>query len=79
MSEDVKIEKRWIIHDKKIHLPIAYEKIFVDDKELDSYSKEDIFSQIKDKIIIFQYLVENDDDKNKIEKEKKDDIKKYTR
>jgi hypothetical protein len=46
-------EKRWIIHDEKIHLPIAYEKIFVDDKELDSYSKEDIFSQIKDKIINF--------------------------
>lgn len=75
LSEDVKIEKRWIIHDEKIHLPIAYEKIFVDDKELDSYSKEDIFSQIKDKIINFQYLGENDDDKNKIEKEKKDDIK----
>jgi hypothetical protein len=51
------------------------EKIFVDDKELYSYSKEDIFSQIKDKIINFQYLGENDDDKNKIEKEKKDDIK----
>ena len=50
-------------------------KIFVDDKELDSYSKEDIFSQIKDKIIKFQYLGENDDDKNKIEKEKEDDIK----
>lgn len=75
LSEDVKIEKRWIIHDEKIHLPIAYEKIFVDDKELDSYSKEDIFSQIKDKIINFQYLGENDDDKNKSEKEKKDDIK----
>jgi hypothetical protein len=51
------------------------EKIFVDDKELYSYSKEDIYSQIKDKIINFQYLGENDDDKNKIEKEKKDDIK----
>ena len=75
LVEDVKIEKKWVIHDEKIHVPIAYEKIFVDDKELDSYSKEDIFSQIKDKIIKFQYLGENDDDKNKIEKEKKDDIK----
>jgi Domain of unknown function (DUF2382) len=75
LSEDVKIEKRWIIHDKKIHLPIAYEKIFVDDKELDSYSKEDIFSQIKDKIINFQYIGESDEDENKIEKEKKEDIK----
>jgi stress response protein YsnF len=73
--EDVKIEKRWIVQDEKIHLPIAYEKIFVDDKELDSYSREDIFSQIKGKIINFQYIGENDEDKNKIEKEKKDDIK----
>ena len=75
LVEDVKIEKRWIIHDEKIHLPIAYEKVFVDDKELDSYSKEDILTQIKDKIINFQYIGESDDDKNKIEKEKKDDIK----
>ena len=75
LSEDVKIEKRWIIHDEKIHLPIAYEKVFVDDKELDSYSKEDILTQIKDKIINFQYIAENDDDENKIEKEKKEDIK----
>jgi stress response protein YsnF len=75
LSEDVKIEKRWIIHDEKIHLPIAYEKVFVDDKELDSYSKEDILTQIKDKIINFQYIGENDDDENKIEKEKKEDIK----
>jgi len=75
LVEDVKIEKRWIIHDEKIHLPIAYEKIFVDDKELDSYSKEDIFSQIKDKIINFQYIGESDEDENKIEKEKKEDIK----
>jgi stress response protein YsnF len=71
LVEDVKIEKKWVIHDEKIHVPIAYEKIFVDDKELDSYSKEDIFSQIKDKIINFQYLGENDDDKNKIIEDKK--------
>jgi stress response protein YsnF len=75
LSEDVKIEKRWIIHDEKIHLPLAYEKVFVDDKELDSYSKEDILTQIKDKVINFQYIGENDDDENKIEKEKKEDIK----
>ena len=75
LIEDVKIEKRWIIHDEKIHVPIAYEKIFVDDKELDSYSKEDILTQIKDKIINFQYIGESNEDENKIEKEKKDDIK----
>jgi stress response protein YsnF len=75
LAEDVKIEKRWIIHDEKINVPIAYEKIFVDDKELDSYSKEDILTQIKDKIINFQYIGESDEDENKIEKEKKEDIK----
>jgi stress response protein YsnF len=75
LSEDVKIEKRWIINDEKIHVPIAYEKIFVDDKELDSYSKEDILTQLKDKIINFQYIGESDDNENKIEQEKKEDIK----
>ena len=75
LAEYVKIEKRWIIHDEKINVPIAYEKIFVDDKELDSYSKEDILTQIKDKIINFQYIGESDEDENKIEKEKKEDIK----
>ena len=75
LSEDVKIEKRWIINDEKIHVPIAYEKIFVDDKELDSYSKEDIMTQLKDKIINFQYIGESDDKENKIEQEKKEDIK----
>jgi hypothetical protein len=32
-------------------------------------------TQIKDKIINFQYIGESDEDENKIEKEKKDDIK----
>jgi stress response protein YsnF len=75
LSKDVKIEKRWIINDEKVHVPIAYEKIFVDDKELDSYSKEDILTQLKDKIINFQYVGESDDNENKIEQEKKEDIK----
>ena len=71
LVEDVKIEKKWVIHDEKIHVPIAYEKIFVDDKELDSYSNQDIFIQIKDKIVNFQYIGESDEDENRIEKEKK--------
>ena len=32
-------------------------------------------TQIKDKIINFQYIGESDEDENKVEKEKKDDIK----
>ena len=65
-AEDVKIEKRWIIND---------EKIFVDDKDLDSYSQEDILTELKHKIINFQYIGESDDNENKIEQEKKEDIK----
>jgi stress response protein YsnF len=75
LAEDVKIEKRWIINDEKINVPIAYEKIFVDDKDLDSYSQEDILTQLKHKIINFQYIGESDDNENKIEQEKKEDIK----
>src|SRR5918993_2062763 len=75
LAEDVKIEKRWIINDEKINIPIAYEKIFVDDKDLDSYSQEDILTQLKHKIINFQYIGESDDNENKIEQEKKEDIK----
>jgi hypothetical protein len=59
---------------KKIHVPIAYEKIIVDDNELDSYSKEDILIQLDNKIINFQYIGESEDDENKIEQEKKEDI-----
>ncbi len=75
LAEDVKIEKRWIINDEKINVPIAYEKIFVDDKDLDSYSQEDILTQLKHKIINFQYIGESNDNENKIEQEKKEDIK----
>lgn len=75
LAEDVKIEKRWIINDEKINVPIAYEKIFVDDKDLDSYSQEDILTQLKHKIINFQYIGESNDNENKVEKEKKEDIK----
>lgn len=75
LVEDVKIEKKWIINDEKINVPIAYEKIFVDDKDLDSYSQEDVLTQLKHKIINFQYIGESNDNENKVEKEKKEDIK----
>src|SRR5688572_11062949 len=54
--EDIKIEKKWITHNEKIQVPVSYEKLFVDDKELDAYSKENIFTQIKDKILDFVYV-----------------------
>lgn len=67
--EDVKIEKRWITHNEKIQVDVSYEKLFVNDKELDSYSKENIFTHLKDKFLDFVYIEGNDDEENKIENE----------
>jgi stress response protein YsnF len=72
--DDVKIEKRWISHNEKIQVPVFYEKLFVNDKELDSYSTENIFTQLKGKFLDFVYIEGNDDEENKIENEKRDVI-----
>jgi hypothetical protein len=49
LSEDINIEKRWEEKDE-IKIPVRYEKLFVNDKEIDVYSKQGIISQIKEKI-----------------------------
>jgi stress response protein YsnF len=72
--EDVKIEKRWITHNEKIQVDVSYEKLFVNDKELDSYSKENIFTHLKDKFLDFVYIEGNDDEENKIENERLEDM-----
>ena len=72
--EDVKIEKRWITHTEKVQVDVSYEKLFVNDKELDSYSKENIFTHLKDKFLDFVYIEGNDDEENKIENERMEDI-----
>ncbi|MGE5634504.1 MAG: DUF2382 domain-containing protein [Deltaproteobacteria bacterium] len=80
VPEDVKIEKRWITHNEKIQVPVSYEKLFLNDKDLDSYSNENIFTHLKDKFLDFVYIEGNDDEENKIENHRKDDInhqKKY--
>jgi stress response protein YsnF len=71
--EDIKIEKKWITHNEKIQVPVSYEKLFVNDKELDAYSKENIFTQIKDKILDFVY-VEGSTNENRIENETNEEI-----
>jgi len=70
--EDVKIEKRWVTHNEKVQVDVSYEKLFVNDKELDSYSKENIFTHLKDKFLDFVYIEGNDDEENKIEKRLED-------
>lgn len=71
LSEDISIEKRWIEKDE-IKIPVRYEKLFVNDKEIDVYSKQGIISQIKEKI---SDLVQSDDDDDDERKEKEDDNK----
>jgi len=66
--EDIKIEKKWITHNEKIQVPVSYEKLFVNEKELDSFSNENIFTHIKDKILDFVY-VEGSSSENKVENE----------
>jgi len=49
--------------------------LFVDDKDLDSYSKENIFTHLKDKFLDFVDSEGNDDEENKIGNERMEDIK----
>ena len=49
LSEDINIEKRWIEYDE-IKIPVRYEKVFVNDKEIGVYSKHGVISQIREKI-----------------------------
>ncbi|HZB16472.1 MAG TPA: hypothetical protein VE445_04830 [Nitrososphaeraceae archaeon] len=63
VSEDVKIEKRWISATRKVEIPVPYEEVYVNDKVVKLfYEKDDdnILSKLKDKI-----LDSIDRDKNK--------------
>lgn len=71
LSEDINIEKRWIEHDE-IKIPVRYEKVFVNDKEIDVYSKQGAISQIKEKI---SDLVHSTKRENEPEEEKEENTK----
>lgn len=63
VSEDVKIEKRWISATRKVEIPVPYEEIFVNDKVVKLFDEKDddnILSKLKGKI-----LDSIDRDKNK--------------
>ena len=66
LSEEINIEKRWEEKDE-IKIPVRYEKLFVNDKEIDVYSKHGIISQIKEKI---SDLVQSGDDDGMKQKER---------
>lgn len=51
--EELKLEKKWITSTKKIEIPVKYEEIYINGKELDSYNRNEIlevFSKFRDKI-----------------------------
>jgi stress response protein YsnF len=71
LSEEINIEKRWVEHDE-IKIPVRYEKVFVNDKEIDVYSKQGVISQIKEKI---SDLVQSNKEENETKEEDKEDTK----
>lgn len=71
ISEEINIEKRWVEHDE-IKIPVRYEKVFVNDKEIDVYSKQGVISQIKEKI---SDLVQSNKEENETKEEEKEDTK----
>ena len=71
ISEDINIEKRWVEHEE-IKIPVRYEKVFVNDKEIDVYSKQGAISQIKEKI---SDLVQSNKEENETKEEDKEDTK----
>jgi stress response protein YsnF len=72
ISKEINIEKRWVEHEE-IKIPVRYEKVFVNDKEIDVYSKQGVISQIKEKI---SDLVQSNKEENETkEGEEKEDTK----
>ena len=71
LSEEINIEKRWVEHEE-IKIPVRYEKVFVNDKEIDVYSKQGVISQIKEKV---SDLVQSNKEENETKKEEKVDTK----
>ena len=54
VSEDIKIEKRWISATRKVEIPVPYEEVFVNDKVVKLFDEKDddnILSKLKDKIL----------------------------
>ncbi|HZB65317.1 MAG TPA: hypothetical protein VE307_08410 [Nitrososphaeraceae archaeon] len=75
LSEEINIEKRWVEHDE-IKIPVRYEKVFVNDKEIDVYSKQGTISQIKEKISdLVQSNKENETEEEKDDTKNQNDNK----
>ena len=53
ITENIKVEKRWNSTTKKIEVPISFEEVYINGKDLNSYGKEDdnIISELNKRII----------------------------
>jgi stress response protein YsnF len=69
LTENVKIEKRWITKTKKIEVPVSSEEVYINDKLMKSYGKdsqeEDVLSEVSKQIVQSFEDMDNDDSKKK--------------
>lgn len=66
VTENIKVEKKWNTITKKIEVPVSFEEVYINGKDLKSYGKEDeddILSELNKRII---KSLENSDDAKKI-------------
>src|ERR687886_560 len=67
------LSKKWVTTTKKIEIPVRYEDILINDKDLDSFTEgeiTEIFSKIKHKITdAFSHHDQNKDNENKNEED----------
>lgn len=74
------LEKRWIKSTKKIEVPINYEEMFINGKEFDSYSHNElveIFSKVKEKISEVFHSSQTEGEENQPDKGESKNIRHY--
>ena len=74
------LEKRWIRSTKKIEVPINYEEMFINGKEFDSYSHNElveIFSKVKEKITEVFHPSQTEGEENQPDKGASGNIRHY--
>ena len=74
------LEKRWIKSTKKIEIPINYEEMFINGKEFDSYSHNElveIFSKVKEKISEVFHPRQTEGEENQPKKRENGDNRHY--
>jgi stress response protein YsnF len=69
LTEHAKIEKRWITKTKKIEVPVSIEEVYINNKLMKSYEKddqeEDVLSEVNKQIVQSFEDIENDSSKKK--------------